>query len=121
METLMKQITYKKRHSLKNHRKFVLINEHNDEKDYKTAVRKSFVYKIVGVEEADQESCRPEIYIRKEIDHLTKQEKFSFRVKGHFYLKQNESTLRVEFCHSLKIIIYWKTKIFSPKKSETLT
>ena len=117
----MKQLTYKRRHSLKNHRKQFFIHEQNDEKDYKTLIRKSFIYKLTTVETAGEENTRPDIFIRKEINHATKEEKFVFRVKGFFFLKNADSILKVEFAHALKIEIFWKTEIFSPKKSETLT
>lgn len=117
----MREITYKKRHSLKNHRKLVLIHENNDAKDYKTAVRKSFIYKIAMVDRIEEDLGRPTIFIRKTINHVTNMEKFLFRVKGAFYMKHGEKILKVDFCHTLKIAISWKTKIFSPKKSETLT
>ncbi|MDZ4242793.1 MAG: hypothetical protein U1D99_08195, partial [Candidatus Omnitrophota bacterium] len=63
----------------------------------------------------------PEVYIRKRFNTRTCEEQFSFRVKGHFYIAQERTQLKVDFCHTLRIHILWKSKLFSPKKPVTLT
>jgi hypothetical protein len=117
----MKEVLYKKRHSQKKHRKFISIREISEDKECRTLVRKSFIYKVHECPATIDSDEAPQINIKKEIDNKSFREKFSFRVKGVFYLNQGRYSYRVEFCHALKIIIDWKAGIFSPKKSETLT
>ena len=117
----MKNILYKKRQSIKNHRKVVSINEHSDEKDCVTHVRKSFSYIVSRTDNGKYEVEVPEIFIKKAFDTKQCKENFSFRVRGAFFIKQNIDIFKVDFCHTLKIELEWKNKAFSPKKSVTLT
>ena len=117
----MRHILYKKRQSIKNRRKVISINEHTEDKECKTNVRKSFAY-VVSLANPDEKTLiEPQIYIKKSFDSKSQVEKFSFRVKGAFYMNKERYTLKVDFCHTLKIDISWKNKVFSPKKSATLT
>jgi hypothetical protein len=84
-------------------------------------VRKSFVYIVSPVDEIEANVRAPEIDIKKSFDTKKREEKFSFRVKGEFSITQGRRQFKVDFCHTLKIDIIWKGKIFSPKKSATLT
>jgi len=120
-EGLMRQIEYRKRHSLKYRRKLISIRELADDKECSTKVQKSFIYKIKNLEYTKTVDSCPQIFIRKHIDNRRQIEYFHFKVKGSFSLKQGRCSYVVEFCHILKINIYWKDKIFSPKKSGTLT
>ena len=117
----MRTIEYKKRHSLKHRRKVISINERNEDKDCKTHVHKSFVYlvkQVVGMVEPLQD---PQIFIRKQFNSKAQEENFAFKVKGAFYMNRDRGVFKVDFCHALRIGIVWKDKIFSPKKSATLT
>ena len=117
----MRKILYKKRQSLKNRRKIICISELADDKECTTHVRKSFVYIVTRVESTTAVLQQPQIFIKKGLDTRLQQEKFSFRVKGAFYMTRDRHVFRVDFCHLLRIDIAWKSKIFSPKKSVTLT
>ena len=117
----MRTIEYKKRHSLKHRRKVISINENNEDKDCKTRVHKSFVYFVAPADEVREILPAPQIYIRKRFNSKTREENFAFKVKGAFYMTRDRGVLKVNFCHALRISIVWKNKIFSPKKSETLT
>jgi hypothetical protein len=117
----MKEILYKKRQSLKYRRKIIAIDEHNEDNDCRTHVRKSFAYIVTMANPAEGALSAPEIHIKKNFDSKAQTEKFSFRVKGAFYMEKDRYVLKVNFCHTLKIDIYWKNKVFSPKKSATLT
>jgi hypothetical protein len=117
----MREILYKKRQSLKNRRKIISINEHNEDKECRTHIRKSFAYIVTMANPSDGALSEPEIFIKKHFDTKGQEEKFSFRVKGAFYMEKDRYVLRVDFCHTLKIDISWKNKVFSPKKSATLT
>ena len=116
----MRNIVYKKKQSIEHRRKLISIAENSEDKECKTYVRKSFVY-IVSKAETAGEVNAPEIFIKKRFDTKSLVERFSFRVKGSFYLTREQSLFKVDFCHTLRINILWKSKIFSPKKSVTLT
>ena len=117
----MRDILYKKRQSLKNHRKMISINEHSEDKECKTHVRKSFIYIVKGVAKVDGAVSQPDIYIKKFFDTKSGREDFSFRVKGAFFMTRGHGIFKIHFCHTLKINITWKNKVFSPNKSVTLT
>lgn len=117
----MREILYKKRQSVKHRRKVISIYERAEDKECKTYIRKSFAY-IVSLADKSQSSAQdPEIYIKKYYDSKTQTEQFSFKVKGSFFMTKERYVLKVEFCHTLRILIAWKSKVFSPKKSATLT
>lgn len=117
----MKDILYKKKESLRNRRKMISIIEHSEDEQCRTAVHKSFVYIVTRADCLENNVERPEIFIRKAFDNKLLEEKFSFRVKGCFYMTKDRFIFKVEFCHTLRIDIVWKDKVFSPKKSVTLT
>lgn len=116
----MKEILFKNDTSLAKRRKALSIRETSEDKECRTFVRKSFIYLVTPAMRVEQTIPQPEIYIQKFYCTKTKEEKFSFRVKGYFYIAKEYCFLKVNFCHSLKINILWKAKIFSPK-SATLT
>ena len=116
----MKEILFKNVTSLPKRRKIISISETSEDKECKTFVRKSFVYLVTPQMRVEQTIPQPDVYIRKFYSTKTKEERFSFRVKGYFYIAQEYCFLKVSFCHRLKINILWKAKIFSPK-SATLT
>ena len=110
----MRKIMYKKRTTPKDRRKLMSIIEHSEDKECKTYVRKNFTY-IVTIEEKVGKLSDPEIFITKFRDEKTKLEKFSFRVKGTFYLTTDECIAKVRFCHKLNIVLKWKSKALFPK------
>src|SRR3989338_7916258 len=116
----MRNIIYKKKQSIEHRRKLISIAENSEDKECKTYVRKSFVY-IVSKAETAVEVNPPEIFIKKRFDTKSLIERFSFRVKGAFYITRERNLFKVDFCHTLRINIIWKSKLFSPKKSVTLT
>ena len=117
----MRNILYKRRQSLKNSRRLVTIRELAEDKDCKTLVRKSFIYKVRPAIESEVPARDPQIYVKKSVNNTSHCEEFSFRVKGSFFMRYGRCGFQVEFCHILRIEIRWKEHIFSPKKSETLT
>jgi len=116
----MKQVRYAKRNSMKDGRKRMSIWETSDEKECKTSVKKHFIYIVQSTGRTQKNLNPPRIDISKNVDTKRKEEKFHFRVKGSFYLAQNEQMFEVNFCHSLDITITWNKSI-SPKKSANLT
>jgi hypothetical protein len=117
----MRRILYKKMTSLHNRSKAISVAETSEDKECKTFVKKSFVYVVTpGAALTGVDPTPPDIHIRKSYDTRTKEEKFSFRVKGIFYINREQMFFRVDFSHSLNIHITWKPKVLSPK-SVTLT
>ncbi len=116
----MKEVLYRNATSLPKGRKAIFISEKCEDKECRTYVRKSFVYLVSPEMRVCQPANAPDIHIRKAYNSKTKEEKFTFRIKGYFYITKDFSVLKVRFCHSLKIKILWKSKLFSPK-SATLT
>ena len=117
----MREISYRKKQSLEHRRKMISIHECSEEKDCATSVRKNFIYILTRVGAVSQPAEKPEIFIRKSLNTCLREEKFSFRVKGSFFMARHRDIFRVDFCHTLRIDIVWKQKAFSPKKSATLT
>lgn len=101
--------------------KFLSIGQQTQDKESVTSVQKKFVYMVFPIQEAPTSLNPPQIYIRKEFDYKNKVEKFSFKVKGYFFITHQQQLFKVRFRHSLNIEIAWKSKIFSPKKSVVLT
>ncbi|OGX06039.1 MAG: hypothetical protein A2Z88_02870 [Omnitrophica WOR_2 bacterium GWA2_47_8] len=116
----MREILYKKRQSLAKRRKVISICESSQEKEYKTRVKKNFIYLVTKERQINPQLAEPHIYVTKQINSKKKEEKFFFRVKGAFYMAQEDCLYKVDFRHSLNILIQWN-KDFSPKKSATLT
>ena len=117
----MKDIKYMKIVHPKNRTKFISISQVKKTKESTSKVRKSFVYRVIKAKEIAPKVQAPEIRIKKVFDTKKATEAFHFNVKGSFYMTHNRMPVRVEFRHSLHIEISWKTKVFSPKKSEILT
>lgn len=118
----MKKICFKRNKDLKRGTKFLHIISKSENHESLTVVRKGFYYKVTKATEGEQPITPPEVFIRKAFDTRQRIEKFSFQVKGTFYMSHDRYLMRVDFHHSLNIKIVWKKKnIFSPKKSEVLT
>ncbi len=117
----MKEILYKKVMDPEQRIKNFSIKTTKDEKESKTEVEKAFSYHVVPVEKIEEEIAAPDIYVKKEINNKNKTEKFHLEVKGYFFMTKDRSVVKVCFHHRLHIQIQWKSKIFSPKKSEVLT
>jgi len=117
----MKKVFFKKSVNKKDRTKMVLMSSRTEDRECITDMRKSFEYKVSKDETIDLHLEAPEVHIRKILDTKKKIEKFYLKVNGKFYTKSKGIMLRIDFCHTLNIEIQWKTKIFSPKKSEILT
>ena len=117
----MKEVVLSQHKNAQHGRKHFSILQRNEESDCSTRVFKSFRYQL----DADTSSPRieqaPDIYITKNFDTKRGIERFSFSVVGVFYLENRCHLYKVHFQHTLKIQIKWKSKVFSPKKSEILT
>lgn len=117
----MKEILINRLCDQKKKAKFLSIGQETQDNESVTSVRKNFVYMLFPIHENPTSLNPPQIYIRKEFDHKNKVERFSFKVRGCFFITHQEQLLKVRFQHCLNIQIAWKHSIFSPKKSAVLT
>jgi vacuolar-type H+-ATPase subunit E/Vma4 len=116
----MKQILHTSRAAYHNRAKIIKIVEKAEDSECLTQVRKTFIYVVSAVVDETQKLPEPQIKIRKSFDTKTREEKFAFRIKGGIYVNHNRRLLRVDYSHTLRINLKWKTKVFSPKKSVTM-
>lgn len=118
-EALMRDIVYKTTKILQGRGKVITQREHAEENECITDVRKNFIY--VAYEGPQEEKLtEPQVHIKKSYDSISRDEKFSFRVKGFFYVNRNRRLVKVGFRHSLRINLHWKVKAALPKKSVTM-
>lgn len=120
-DIIMNEMLLKKKLNTEKRIKSFTINKVSEDKDSKTHVKKSFVYLVSHAKELESKSEAPQIHITKSIDNKKKIENMIFQVKGQFFMPYNRQLVSVKFRHTLNIEIYWKNKIFSPKKSAVLT
>ncbi len=117
-EKNMKDVLYKNLTSIPKGKKTILIREKSEDQECLTYIRKSFIYLATNEVRINQPADAPQIFIKKLFNSKTKEEKFSFKVKGFFYITKDFSFVKVRFSHTLKINIHWKTKVLSPKAAE---
>ena len=117
----MKKILYRRQSDPSKRLKNISVLTRNEDKESMTEIHKSFMYKVSLAEDYLSENIPPQVFIKKSLDTRKGIEKFNFRVKGCFYMKHERKLVKVNFIHTLNIVINWKKKIFSPKKSEVLT
>jgi hypothetical protein len=115
----MREILHKTTAILQGRGKVITLREHTEEKECTTDVRKNFVY-LASEARSEEEQSTPRVHIAKSFDSVSRDEKFSFRVKGFFYVNHSRRLMKVDYCHTLRINLHWKTKVFSPKKSVTM-
>ncbi len=115
----MKDILHKTNEILKGKGKRILIEEHSQDKECVSNIRKNFLYLAKEVD-FQEDPCVPEVRVRKSYDSLNRNEKFCMRVKGFFYINRNRRLIKVGYHHTLKILLHWKSAIVSPSKSVSL-
>ena len=115
----MRDIFHKTTGILKGRGKVITLREHAEEKECITDVRKNFIYMATEAE-TEEEKSTPQVHITKSFDSVIHDEKFSFRVKGFFYVNHSRRLMKVDYCHTLRINLHWKVKATSPKKTVTM-
>ena len=115
----MRDILHRTTAVLQGRGKVITLREHTDEKECVTDVRKNFIYVATEAQSEEKQSI-PQVHIRKFFDSVSRDEKFSFRVKGFFYVNHNRRLMKVAYCHTLRINLHWKVKVSSPKKTVTM-
>ena len=114
-----RDILHKTTGILQGRGKVITLREHAEEKECVTDVRKNFIY-LTSEAQSEEKPSVPHVRINKSFDSVRCDEKFSFRVKGFFYVNHSRRLMKVDYCHTLKINLHWKTKAFSPKKIVTM-
>ena len=115
----MRDIFHKTTGILQGRGKVITLREHSEEKECVTDVRKNFIY-VMTEAQSQEEQSEPQVHIRKFFDGISHDERFSFRVKGFFYVNHNRRLMKVAYSHALRINLHWKSKISSPKKTVTM-
>jgi hypothetical protein len=118
-ESPMRDILHKTTAILNGRGKVITLREHADEKECVTDVRKNFIY-LATEAQSEEKQPVPQVHIAKSFDSVLRAEKFSFRVKGFFYVNHSRRLMKVAYCHTLRINLHWKTKVSSPKKTVTM-
>ena len=119
-ESAMKEVLHKERDTLNHRGKIISIEEHGEDSECSTNIRKNFIYILIPADCQPAEVAQPRIRIKKSFDTKSRDERFAFRIKGAFYLNRDRRLWKVLYCHSLKILLHWKSKVYSPKKSVTM-
>ena len=115
----MRDILHKTAAVLQGRGKVITLREHADENECVTDVRKNFIYVAVEAQGQEEQSI-PQVHIAKSFDSVRGDEKFSFRVKGFFYVNHSRRLMKVAYCHTLRINLHWKIKATTPKKTVTM-
>jgi hypothetical protein len=118
-ELPMRDILHKTTVILHGRGKVIALREHADEDDCITDVRKNFIY-VASDAACEEKKTDPQVHINKSYDSVTHDEKFSFRVKGFFYINSHRRLVKVGYCHTLRINLHWKQKAITPKKIVTM-
>ena len=118
-ESPMRDILHKTTGILKGRGKVITLREHAEEKECVTDVRKNFIY-LATEAQSEEPQITPRVHIKKSFDSVNRDEKFSFRVKGFFYVNHSRRLMKVDYCHTLRINLHWKIKSSTPKKTVTM-
>ncbi len=118
-EVPMRDILHKTTAILQGRGKLISLREHTEEKETISDVRKNFIY-IASEAETQEEPTTPRVHIKKSFDSVSRDERFAFRVKGYFYVNHARRVVRIDYCHTLRINLHWKSKTSSPKKTVTM-
>lgn len=115
----MRDIIHKTTAVLQGRGKVITLREHAEERECISDVRKNFIYVVTQAQRQEDPSI-PRVHIQKSFDSVSRDEKFSFRVKGFFYVNHTRRLMRVDYCHTLRINLHWKVLVSTPKKTVTM-
>jgi hypothetical protein len=115
----MRDILHKTKEVFKGRGKVIVIHEHSQDKECVSDIRKNFLYLAQEVDH-EEEPQVPQVRVRKSFDSAKRDEKFSMRVKGFFYVNRNRRLIKVAYYHTLNILLHWKTAVTAPSKSVTM-
>lgn len=112
---IVKQVQHKTRVAFQNRVKITKIVENSEDKDCITSVKKTFVYVLTRVTDDTQALPEPQTRIRKSFDTKTRDEKFSFRIKGSIYVNHSRRLVKSIIVIHFVSICDGKQKFSSPK------
>ena len=118
-EAPMRDILHKTTEIYNGRGKVISLREHAEEDESITDVRKNFIYVASEVPNEEKQG-EPQVHVKKSFDSVTHDEKFSFRVKGFFYVNRNRRLVKVGYSHTLRINLHWKVNSHTPKKTVTM-
>jgi hypothetical protein len=118
-ESSMREILHKTLGVLHGRGKVITLREHAEEKECVTDVRKNFIYMASEAPSEEKQSI-PLVHISKSFDSVRRDEKFTFRVKGFYYINHNRRLIKVNYRHTLTINLHWKIKASILKKTVTM-
>jgi len=117
----MKDVLFESQIDLEKRKKNFSVYSKTEDNTCKTQIQKSFTYVVNRVEGSIPEAKAPVVFIQKSFDSKKRIEQFGFHVRGYFLVNHEDTLMKVLFHHTLDIRIRWKSKNFSPKKSDSLT
>src|SRR5471030_2706040 len=94
-ESPMRDILHKTTAVLQGRGKVITLREHAEEKECITDVHKNFIYLATEAQSEEKQST-PRVHIAKSFDSVSRDEKFSFRVKGFFYVNHSRRLMKVD-------------------------
>jgi len=112
----MREVVYKNRTSQKKQRRAISVCERSQCKGMCILTRKHFVYMAERQDAMLGPLVAPEYYLIKTFNTKTKEEEFYFRAKGIFYMLKNNTSYKINFCHSLRVHLVPLKKISRQKK-----
>src|SRR5689334_15825457 len=115
----MRDILHKTKEVFQGRGKRIVIQEHSQDKQCISDVRKNFLYLAQEVDH-EEDPKAPEVHVRKSFDSLNRTEKFIMQVKGSFYINRNRRLVKIVYYHTLKILLHWKTAVSAPSKFVTM-
>lgn len=99
----MRELLFKNLTSLEKKRKVLSLSEVSNKDGFLTHVNRRFIYLVKEVSAMSNAVDEPHFFILKDHNSKLNQEKFNFKIKGHFYVSCNQKIYLVNYCHSLHI------------------
>lgn len=99
----MRELLFKNLTSREKRRKVFYVSEVAEKDGFLAHTRRYFIYLIKESQNIREALSSPRFYILKIRNHKEKREKLFFKVKGNFYVVNNNCLYIVYFCHSLEI------------------
>ncbi|MDP3143630.1 MAG: hypothetical protein Q8N14_06850 [Candidatus Omnitrophota bacterium] len=99
----MRELLYKNLTSLEKGRRILAISEESQKNGFLTRTSRKFIYMIKDTENLRESLTAPVFHIFKIRDSKNRKERFVFKVKGNFFVVNDQKVRLVYFCHSFKI------------------
>ena len=106
----MKEMIFKQNTDVNNKVKAVSSVEKIEDKNCITYIEKKFILKLSSTDQVAPKKSQPEFNLIKSFDTKKQIERFRFESKGYFFMTNNRMLVKINYKHSLRIKIVWKTK-----------